>query len=559
MPNSLQRRRDPGFRAWLIVAALAGALLVTALTYPLVPKMATVGRFDNGDGRFSIWNVAWVAHALLSDPAHVLNANIFHPHTGTLAYSELNLVAGVLGLPVYALTGNPVAAHNSAAAIALWLSFVCMWGLVRRLTGSPLAGLVAGAAYTFCPYLLSHTSHIQLLMAFVIPLMFLALHRLIDAPTWHRGVQLGLAVAVAGLACGYYGIYGGLALGVAALWFNRRSAAYWRALAIAGLVAAIVVGPIIVPFERARAQVGGGPSRTAGDMQGFSAMPGDYLVSGARAHDFLQPARTSARDPEPLFPGITILLLALVTLVTTTRGLRQTVSSWTVLGYAAIGAFAAIASLGPRYLLYTVLFYAVPAIDLLRAPSRFGLVVAFAIAVLGGVAVSNVRQRRWMALALLACVALESGASTTQWGWPSWPIQQVTAPVPRAYTVLAGLPRGGTVEYPFPYVSTNVHNHTEAMLNSTYHWQPLVNGYSDIVPDDFYKIMLPINFFPNDESFRIMKQYGVKYVLWRINTYNAESRAVLESRFPSFQQYLKPLVTDGDVWLYEITAYPGND
>ena len=215
MPNSLQRRRDPGFRAWLIVAAGAGAMLVTALTYPLVPKMATVGRFDNGDGRFSIWNVAWVAHALVSDPAQLLNANIFHPHTGTLAYSELNLVAGVLGLPVYALTGNPVAAHNSAAAMALWLSFLCMWGLVRRLTGSPLAGLVAGAAYTFCPYLLSHTSHIQLLMAFVIPLMFLALHRLVDVPTWQRGVQLGLSVAVAGLAAVRTTMLGGV--GVAGL------------------------------------------------------------------------------------------------------------------------------------------------------------------------------------------------------------------------------------------------------------------------------------------------------------------------------------------------------
>lgn len=556
MPNSLQRRQDPGFRAWLAVAAVAGALLVTILTYPLVPKMGTVGRFDNGDGRFSIWNVAWVSRALVTDPAHLLDANIFHPHPGTLAYSELNIVAGVLGLPAYVLTRNPLATHNSAAALALWLSFLCMWALVRRLTGSPLAGLVAGAAYTFCPYLLSHTSHIQLLMAFVIPLNFLALHRLIDVPSWQRGVQLGLAVAVSGLACGYYGIYGGLALGIGGLWFSRRSTAYWRALLLGAVVAIVVVAPVLVPFERARARVGGGPSRTAEDMQGFSAMPGDYLVSGAKAHEFLQRPRAPGREPEPLFPGVTILILAATALITTTRGLRQTVSTWTVLGYSVIGAFAALASLGPKYVLYTVLFHAVPTINLLRAPSRFGLVVAFALAVLGGIAVSNIRQRRWLALALLACVAIESGAQSDRWGWPSWPIQQVLTPVPRAYTVLAGLPRGATVEYPFPYVSTNVHNHTEAMLNSTYHWQPLVNGYSDIVPDDFYKIMLPINFFPNDESFRIMKQYGVKYVLWRINTYNAESRAVLESRFPPFRRYLKPLVTDGDVWLYEISGYP---
>ena len=552
-----KHRREPGFRAWLAVATVVGVVMVTALTYPLVPKMGSVARFDNGDGRFSVWNVAWVAHALLTDPRHLLDANIFAPHTGTLAYSELNLVAGVMAVPAYALTKNPLAAHNFAAALALWLSFMCMWALVRRLTGSPLAGLVSATAYTFCPYLLSHTSHIQLLMAFVIPLNFLALHRLLDVPSWWRGVQLGLAIVISGLACGYYGIYGGIALGVAALWFSRRGVAYWRALAIAGIVAVAIVAPILVAFERARSEVGGGTKYTAEDMRGFSAQPSDYLVSGAKAHELWKPAKDPARDPEPLFPGVTILALAFATVITTARGLRQTVSTWTVLGYGLVGTMAAVASLGPKYWLYTVFFHVVPAIGHLRAPSRFGLIVAIALAILGGVAVSNIRQRRWLAVVLLAFVALESGASTSQWGWPSWPVQQ-RGPVPTALRVLATLPPGVTVEYPFPYISENVHNHTDAMLNSTYHWQPLVNGYSDIVPDDFYKIMLPINYFPDDGSFKLMAQYHVRYVLWRIDTYNAESRKTLESRFPPFAKYLKPIVTSGDVWLYEITSYPAS-
>ena len=555
MPTSQRPRREPGFRAWLLVATVVGAVLVTVLTNPLVPKLTSAGRFDNGDGRFSIWNVAWVSHALLTDPAHLFDANIFYPHTGTLAYSELNLVAGVLGTPAYAITRNPMAAHNSAAAIALWLSFMCMWALVRRLTGSPLGGLVAAAAYTFCPYLLSHTSHIQLLMAFVIPLNFLALHRLLDVPSWWRGVQLGLAVAVSGLACGYYGIYGGIALGIGGLWFSQKRAAYWRAVGLAAIVTLITIAPIMVAFDHARGAVGGGPKYTAAEMATYSAEPADYLVSSAKAHELWQPVKFSGRDP--LFPGVIVLMLAVSALVITARGLRQTVTSWTVIGYSLIGVFAAIASLGPKGLVYTVLFHTVPTIQLLRAPSRFGLVVMFALAVLAGIAVSNIRQRRWMAIALLAGVAIESGAQTDRWGWPSWPLQQYGT-VPRAFTVLAGLPQGGTVEFPFPYKSSDVHNHSEAMLNSTFHWQPMVNGYSDIVPEDFYKIMLPINDFPDAESFKLMQQYRVRYVLWRMPTYNAESRAVLEARFPPFMKYLKPIVTDGDVWLYEITSYPAS-
>jgi hypothetical protein len=44
----------------------------------------------------AIWNVAWVARTLVTDPLHVFDANIFYPHRQTLSYSESNLGAGIL-------------------------------------------------------------------------------------------------------------------------------------------------------------------------------------------------------------------------------------------------------------------------------------------------------------------------------------------------------------------------------------------------------------------------------------------------------------------------------
>src|SRR5712671_3414897 len=85
-----------------LAAVLVAAALLTALfTYPIAFKLGRVGRVDNGDGQLSIWNVAWVAHTLAVDPLHVFDANIFYPHRGTLAYSEGNLGAGALAMPVY--------------------------------------------------------------------------------------------------------------------------------------------------------------------------------------------------------------------------------------------------------------------------------------------------------------------------------------------------------------------------------------------------------------------------------------------------------------------------
>ena len=109
--------RPASWEERLLVLTL-GIVLVTVLTYPLIPRLGNAGRIDTAAGRFSVWQVSWVAHALGSDPRHLFDANIFSPHTGTLAYADPGLVAGVLGLPALLATHNPIAAMNSAVAIA---------------------------------------------------------------------------------------------------------------------------------------------------------------------------------------------------------------------------------------------------------------------------------------------------------------------------------------------------------------------------------------------------------------------------------------------------------
>src|SRR4029453_2832572 len=180
-----------------LIAIAAGAVLAGILTYPTIVRPGSVARVDTDDGKFSVWNVAWVAHALLTDPRHVFDANIFYPHTGTLAYSEANLVAGALAAPVYAVTGNPLAAHNVVVFVVLVLAFVAMWALVRHLTGSWTAALVAATAFAFPPHVAAKTAHIQLLMVWVFPAVMLAFHRFAESPGLGRGVVLGLSLAAA--------------------------------------------------------------------------------------------------------------------------------------------------------------------------------------------------------------------------------------------------------------------------------------------------------------------------------------------------------------------------
>ena len=131
--------------------------------------MDRVGRVNTGDGQFSIWNVAWVAHALIADPRHLYDANIFYPHPNTLAWSEANLGAGILAMPAWWATRNPYLAHNSAATLGFLLSFAGAYLLVRHVTGHRGAAAFAGIAFAFCPFIYARMAHIQLLMTFGLP------------------------------------------------------------------------------------------------------------------------------------------------------------------------------------------------------------------------------------------------------------------------------------------------------------------------------------------------------------------------------------------------------
>ena len=146
--------RPPRWREAVAVAAL--------MTYPAILNLEEAGRVDSPDGRWAIWNVAWVAHALTTDPAGLYQTNIFHPYSDTLVFAEANLVAGLLAVPAYLATGSSFVAHNSVLLIAFMLSFIGMYALARSLTDSPAASIAPAIAFACCPYIFARVPHISL-------------------------------------------------------------------------------------------------------------------------------------------------------------------------------------------------------------------------------------------------------------------------------------------------------------------------------------------------------------------------------------------------------------
>jgi hypothetical protein len=552
----------PG-RAILIVGAAFAAAVI--MTWPLASDIGRLGRTENsGDARFSVWNVAWVAHALTTSPRDLYDANIFYPHRRTLAFSEANIGAGALAVPAWAATRNPFAAHNSVVLVAFTLSFVFMWLLVRRLTGDDAAAVTSAILFAFCPYVFAHTAHIQLLMTAGIPLSLLAFHRLAESPSPARGLELGVALGVQGLFCAYYGVSAGLTVGYATLFYawSRRlwtSRDYWTAVAIAAVMSIVIVLPFFLPYLVIQEDTGF--SRSLDDARRWSALVRSYLASGANAHSWMLPL---IRDwnRAVLFPGFVAVALGVAGLVIAYRDRTPSAREWrftagreTALLYASIGVLTFWASLGPEAGLYTLFYKTIPVFSFLRAPERMGVVVVLSLAVLAGYTIRALRNRvpeRRMAIGVAAAALSLFDLNSLPFDW------REARPIPPVYRQLAVLPRGPLAEFPFFDRRIDFHLHTTYMLNSTVHWQPLLNGYSDHIPADFRTLASTLASFPSQAGFDALRTERTRYLALHRGRggYDRQTWPEIERRLQPYLEHLKVVAEDQEVVIYEILSWP---
>jgi hypothetical protein len=530
---------------WVVLAATA---LAIALTYPVAVNFDRIGRVNTDDGRWSIWVVSWVAHALTTDPARLYHANIFYPQRYTLAFSEANLGAGVIGVPVWLLTENPFATHNFAFFVAFVLAFAGAFYLTRYLVGSREAAFAAAILFAFCPFMFARTAHIQLLFIGLIPFCLLAFHRLVDHPTVTRATALGVLIAFTAVTCAYYGIFAALAIGLGTLLYAAtrglwRSSAYWTGIALAAFSSIGLTLPFFLPYLLVQDE--GGFVRTLDDARQYSANLSAWAASSAWAHRWWLPAVSDYN--EVLFPGVLAIGFGAVGLWAM-RQARDTVAL-----YVLIGVFAFWSSFGPDAGLYRLFYETVPIFSFLRAPSRMGILVTLSLTVFAAAGIKWVLSRTsrpTLAIALIAAVAVAESVTA--------PLTQfrVAEPFPAVYRVLATLPRGAVAEFPYWYERHDFPRHAYYMLNSTSHWQPLINGYSDHIPADFRKTVVPLSSFPSRESFGILAKAGARYVVFHLDMYNARLRERLMDRLQTYSPYLRPIVREGDVWLFEIVDWP---
>jgi hypothetical protein len=497
-------------------------LLTVGATWPQARYLSSQAA-QHQDVYFNMWRLGWFAHALVTSPARLFDANIFHPEPRTLAYSDAMPVEGLVAAPLLWAGLAPVLVHNLLLLGAMAASGVAMFALARYLTRSRGAGILAGIVFAFAPYRFEHIMHMELQWAMWAPLAFLALHRTFDTGKWKYGIATGACVALQMLSSIYYGIFlaSALALGAVLLVARDRQVSISRLLpplAAGAVLAAALSALYAMPYLKVHDRVG---DRPAGEVNTFSARPSSYL--SAPKSNWLYGWASRPRDgiERRLFPGAIPVILAVAGLLLRTPSRRAIV-------YLLLLVAAFETSLGFGGYGYTFLYEHVSPYRGLRAAARLGIFVLMFLAVLSAYGYAAlVEARRAPARAALVAVLAAGLLAEYRTALTLVPFPNTAPPL---YRLLRQQPRGVVAEFPVPPVNLLPGPEAKYSYLSTFHWFPIVNGYSGIYPASYLARLERLRGFPGETSMLQLRRDNVSYLIIHGASYGEAGFAALRAQ-----------------------------
>lgn len=498
----MMRRSASSLGALLLVGALT-----VVVTWPQANHMGS-HLVEHQDAYFSIWRTSWIAHALANAPTQLFNPNIFYPAKGTLAFSDAMLLPGLVATPFHWASVSPVLIYNTLLLAGFIGSGLGMFVLVKHLTGATGPALVSAAAFTMAPYRLEHIMHLELQWAMWVPLTWWALHRTVEEQSQRFGALAGFLFALQALSCVYYSAFLGATLLVVVpvlLVVNaRRAPGAIRPLAVALGVAVLIAAPYVWMYVQAGRAVG---LRHLEEVTQYSAQPISYFAASASSWLWGWTADRWGASELRLFPGITVLALAVVSV---TSGLRR----WVVL-HALVALLAFQLSLGANGVGYQWLLDHVTPLRGLRAMARCGIVTSAALAVLAGLGAHALvdRGRRLSRRPILAMAGI-IGLMVIDLSNRPLALRSGDIIKPSdVYKVIRSAGPGVVLELPVPKLDQLPGWEAFYSVWSTSHWHPLVNGYSGYYPPDYMQTLIRMGSFPNEASMARLRAHHVRYIV----------------------------------------------
>lgn len=545
----------PSWRTTLLVAASYVALSVWWL-WPLPVRMTdhaicppAATKFIAADLSLITWALTWDTHALLTRPLHLFDANVFHPAPLSLAFSEHFLGYVPLFAPTWLLTGNPVLATNAVILLAFPLCALAAYALARRFVAPP-AAFLAGLLFAFHGERYVNVYHVHQLGTFWVPLALLATERWLERARTRDALLLMVAVALQLLSSFYLAyalvLFYATYLPIALLrWRHRLDRRRYIGLCAALLVAGVPAALASLPYLELQ-RLGLVPSGRSAMVE-FLLTP---MVTMGRVHTYL-----TSRGVGPL--GYALAAIAVVV------GWGRAGWYARVIGVVAVLAGLVLAS-GPSVTIfgrewwspYGLLFRHLPGFSAVRLPFRFLVLTQLGFALLAALGLAEICRRvasraAWpVALLAAAGVLLTNGDRV-----PHPLIQQTTSEtLPPAYRWLATEAHDGALlDLPLIDVAAAAHR----MVLSTWHWRPVIDGYSAYPPLTRRYLLNHAVKLPDVSALQeLVDHVDLRWILVHLQALSAERREPwLRPELPG----LRLVARWGDDLLFEVTLAVAND
>ena len=423
----------------------------------------------------TVWILNWVLHALVTQPLHVFDANIFYPTPLAGARQEILIATNLLGAPG-AVLGGPVLAHQTALLLCLVSTFWAAAYVVARWTGSLAGALVAGVLLVVSPFHQGQIIHLQSLGTAYLPLLVFGIERFgaTGRPRWAALAGGALALQIlSGQYLGYMAMVTATVGGLVCVLAGRADERPVRRLARdvlwlggAATAAAVVILPFTIPYFRLSA-TGDIP-----DNRGF-------LPNKVWSLTWYLPARGD-HWTSIAWSACLLALIGVAVLIRSGREGRVRAAMLVAIGW--VGVLVSLGNAPNPLALWQLLAAVVPGFRGMREPIRFTLVPYLAVALLAGCGAAAV-ARRFPRVGPAAVLALAIGAAYHGWRGP-FPLRYVPVgrDVPEVYRVLARCGDGDPlIELPIA-MEVDSFRDAEPQLASVYHFLPLLNGRASYWP-----------------------------------------------------------------------------
>ncbi len=305
----------------LVIAAVVAIGATLLLTWPLAadPGHHVLEAAFHWDAYTNAMIMGSRVDAALGQSALFIYDNYFFaPLPNTIVFNENHFGLSWLFAPTYLLTAQPLLAYNVTLLLSLSLSVFITFLFVRRLTSSTAAGLVAGVAFAFCPYVMFELGRIQLVATQWIPACFLFLHRTFENHRRRDIAAFFFFFLMQVGTCLYYAMFLVPLLSVMALALavrNRPPARSYTWLGGGAVVAGAIALALVFPYFQAREAFD--LERTLAFASSYDGSLGFFtnVPETNRSLPWMhQPLKFQGAFEEIAFPGFVVLALSLFAL-----------------------------------------------------------------------------------------------------------------------------------------------------------------------------------------------------------------------------------------------------